>query len=600
MATASPRRKRGHDRGTGHDESDAEDADAWEYENGAGSSSSFQRAGSLPDVRLDATIKLFVTHTEPHYSLPWQMRRQTSSTSTGFVIEGKRILTNAHCVDNFAVVKVKKRASSTKYVAEVIAIGRECDLALLTVADPEFWQHITPIKLAQRLPTLQDEVTVVGFPVGGDNLAITQGVVSRIDMQEYVHGCCELLAVQIDAAINPGNSGGPAFGGEDHECVGIAFQSLKDGQTENIGYIIPTEVADHFLTDVKQGHYKGFVELGLELQRCENPTLRVHAGLKPKQSGLLVKMVHPTSGAAESDVRRGDVVTHIDNVPLANDGTVPFRAGGGRIAFSYLLSQRYVGESSTMKILRGGNALPPKKVPLRVHSLLVPESSEHRKTGVRCPDLRLPSYLIIGGVVFTPLCEPYLRSEYGDDFDQKAPIKLLDRWQYGIKESADAQVVVLSQVREWEREHASSHSLTHPHHLSTLTPSLCLFLSRAGARAPFERRLRAPHQPHRPPRQRLSAHLLKTARRAFGPSFTRHVPSDLRARAARRACRVGRDQREGGDGRALAPASDTVRSVCGSEGRRGELGGGGRELEGEGEARALVGRMDTVWAGFIR
>ena len=450
MATASPRRKRGHDRGTGHDESDAEDADAWEYENGAGSSSSFQRAGSLPDARLDATIKLFVTHTEPHYSLPWQMRRQTSSTSTGFVIEGKRILTNAHCVDNFAVVKVKKRASSTKYVAEVIAIGRECDLALLTVADPEFWQHITPIKLAQRLPTLQDEVTVVGFPVGGDNLAITQGVVSRIDMQEYVHGCCELLAVQIDAAINPGNSGGPAFGGEDHECVGIAFQSLKDGQTENIGYIIPTEVADHFLTDVKQGHYKGFVELGLELQRCENPTLRVHAGLKPKQSGLLVKMVHPTSGAAESDVRRGDVVTHIDNVPLANDGTVPFRAGGGRIAFSYLLSQRYVGESSTMKILRGGNALPPKKVPLRVHSLLVPESSEHRKTGVRCPDLRLPSYLIIGGVVFTPLCEPYLRSEYGDDFDQKAPIKLLDRWQYGIKESADAQVVVLSQVREWE------------------------------------------------------------------------------------------------------------------------------------------------------
>ena len=351
-------------------------------------------------MRLDATIKLFVTHTEPHYSLPWQMRRQTSSTSTGFVIEGKRILTNAHCVDNFAVVKVKKRASSTKYVAEVIAIGRECDLALLTVADPEFWQHITPIKLAQRLPTLQDEVTVVGFPVGGDNLAITQGVVSRIDMQEYVHGCCELLAVQIDAAINPGNSGGPAFGGEDHECVGIAFQSLKDGQTENIGYIIPTEVADHFLTDVKQGHYKGFVELGLELQRCENPTLRVHAGLKPKQSGLLVKMVHPTSGAAESDVRRGDVVTHIDNVPLANDGTVPFRAGGGRIAFSYLLSQRYVGESSTMKILRGGNALPPKKVPLRVHSLLVPESSEHRKTGVRCPDLRLPSYLIIGGVVF--------------------------------------------------------------------------------------------------------------------------------------------------------------------------------------------------------
>ena len=47
-------------------------------------------------------------------------------------------------------------------------------------------------------------------------------------VQEYSHGCTELLVVQIDAAINPGNSGGPAFS-EDHECVGVAFQSLKVG-----------------------------------------------------------------------------------------------------------------------------------------------------------------------------------------------------------------------------------------------------------------------------------------------------------------------------------------------------------------------------------
>jgi S1-C subfamily serine protease len=111
----------------------------------------------LPEACLDATIKLFVTHTEPNFSLPWQMRRQTSSTSSGFVISGNRILTNAHCVDNFAVVKVKKRASSTKFVAEVLAIGRECDLALLTVADPDFWKCLTPITLANRLPALQDE-----------------------------------------------------------------------------------------------------------------------------------------------------------------------------------------------------------------------------------------------------------------------------------------------------------------------------------------------------------------------------------------------------------------------------------------------------------
>ena len=79
-------------------------------------------------------------------------------------------------------------------------------------------------------------------------------------------------------------------------------------------------------------------------------------------------------------------------------------------------------------------------------SLLVPEASSQRKAGLRCPDLRLPSYIIVGGFVFCALCEPYLRSEYGDEFDAKAPIKLLDKWQYGIRQTADAQVVVLSQV----------------------------------------------------------------------------------------------------------------------------------------------------------
>jgi len=399
----------------------------------------------LPGRCLDSTVKLFVTHTEPNFSLPWQMRHQNSSNSTGFYIGDHRILTNAHCVDNYAVVKLKKRGDSKKYVADVLAIGRECDLALLTVKDKEFWKGMEPIVLADALPSLQDEVTVVGFPVGGDNQSVTQGVISRIDMQEYVHGCCELLAVQIDAAINPGNSGGPAFGCFRGECVGIAFQSLKDGQTENIGYIIPTEVVQHFLKDVtERGRYCGFCELGMELQRCENPSLRARVGMSSKQQGLLVKQVYPTTAGAEG-VRRGDVVTHFDGVPLANDGTVPFRAGE-RISFSYVLSHKHVGEKISLKLVRDGKPLPPLELTLRLSTLLVPVDSAQRKPGAQCPDLRVPSYAIVGGLVFVPLCEPYLRAEYGDDFDAKAPIKLLDKWQYGLREALDAQVIVMSQV----------------------------------------------------------------------------------------------------------------------------------------------------------
>lgn len=65
--------------------------------------------------------------------------------------------------------------------------------------------------------------------------------------------------LQIDAAINSGNSGGPAFN-DKGICVGIAFQSLKHEDVENIGYVIPTPVIMHFIQDYKKnGTYTGRV-----------------------------------------------------------------------------------------------------------------------------------------------------------------------------------------------------------------------------------------------------------------------------------------------------------------------------------------------------
>lgn len=88
----------------------------------------------------------------------------------------------------------------------------------------------------------------------GDNVCVTKGVVSRIDRSNYSHGRTTLLAIQVDAAINSGNSGGPVLMG-DH-VVGIAFQCLTSG--ENIGYIIPVPVINHFLEDLERnGRYTG-------------------------------------------------------------------------------------------------------------------------------------------------------------------------------------------------------------------------------------------------------------------------------------------------------------------------------------------------------
>lgn len=79
---------------------------------------------------MDAVVKVFCVHTEPNFSLPWQRKRQYSSSSSGFIIGGRRVLTNAHSVEHHTQVKVKKRGSDTKYLATVLSIGTECDIGM--------------------------------------------------------------------------------------------------------------------------------------------------------------------------------------------------------------------------------------------------------------------------------------------------------------------------------------------------------------------------------------------------------------------------------------------------------------------------------------
>ncbi|KAF4349303.1 hypothetical protein F8388_007117 [Cannabis sativa] len=422
-------------------------------------------AGNLQDATfLNAVVKVYCTHTEPDYSLPWQKQRQFTSTGSAFMIGDGKLLTNAHCVEHETQVKVKRRGDDTKYVARVLARGVDCDIALLSVDSKEFWEGAEPLELG-RLPHLQDAVTVVGYPLGGDTISVTKGVVSRIEVTSYAHGSSDLLGIQIDAAINPGNSGGPAFN-DQGECIGVAFQVYRSEEAENIGYVIPTTVVSHFLDDYERnGKYTGFPSLGLLLQKLENPALR--ACLKVKSSeGVLVRRIEPTSDAYNvlkqlsvqwltlactfeyyefgldlskyfkfSDTEnlallQGDVIVSFDDIRVGCEGTVPFRSNE-RIAFRYLISQKFAGDVAELGVIRAGEFMKVKVVlKPRVH--LVPYHIDGGQ----------PSYLIIAGLVFTPLSEPLIEEECEDSIG----LKLLTKARYSLARFKGEQIVLLSQV----------------------------------------------------------------------------------------------------------------------------------------------------------
>ncbi|TYG40294.1 hypothetical protein E1A91_D12G077800v1 [Gossypium mustelinum] len=300
------------------------------------------------ELALDSVIKIFTVSSSPNYFLPWQNKSQRETMGSGFVIPGKKILTNAHVVADHTFVLVRKHGSPTKYRAEVQAVGHECDLAILVVESPEFWEGMNFLELGD-IPFLQEAVAVVGYPQGGDNISVTKGVVSRVEPTQYVHGATQLMAIQIDAAINPGNSGGPAIMG--NKVAGVAFQNLSGA--ENIGYIIPVPVIKHFIAGIEEsGKYMGFCSMGLSCQPTENVQLRNHFKMQPHMTGVLVSKINPLSDAY-GVLKKDDIILEFDGVPIANDGTVPFR-NRERITFDHLVSMKKPNETALVKVLRNG------------------------------------------------------------------------------------------------------------------------------------------------------------------------------------------------------------------------------------------------------
>eukprot|EP00879_Flechtneria_rotunda_P019848 GHRR01020862.1.p1 GENE.GHRR01020862.1~~GHRR01020862.1.p1 ORF type:complete len:209 (+),score=58.91 GHRR01020862.1:1813-2439(+) len=171
----------------------------------------------------------------------------------------------------------------------------------------------------------------------------------------------------------------------------------------------------------------------MEWQKLENPDLRKALNMQPQHKGVLIRRVEPTA-PLHKVAQQYDILLSFDGVDIACDGTVPFRSGE-RISFSYLVSQKYTNEEAKLRLLKNG-----KEVSVLVHLQAPVKLIPFHIKG------KPPSYFIVAGLVFTPATVPYLRSEYGKEYDFDAPVKLLDKMMHAMADEPEQQVVLLSQV----------------------------------------------------------------------------------------------------------------------------------------------------------
>lgn len=347
------------------------------------------------DAIRHSVVKIHTTQRLPDFLHPWTKSPPRDISGTGFVIDGKRILTNAHVISYHSQIYVQPYQSAEKLPAKVVAYSIPMDLAILSLEDESFFASREALPFDDSLPRVKASVNVYGYPIGGDQMSVTEGIASRVEYTTYYVGVGG-LRIQIDAALNPGNSGGPAI--SDGKVIGVAFSTLT--KAENTGYLIPVDEVKTFLDDVQDGRYDGKPRLWDEFQTTDNDALRAWLKMPKDAGGCMI--VKPGSMDASYPLKERDVITHVG--PHALDHTGNVRLGDDlQVMFTYYIPKLAHDGVAPFTISRDGQSI-------QVDVPVAPK----RKRVVPFLDGTYPPYFILGPMVFSTASAELASGIYAD------------------------------------------------------------------------------------------------------------------------------------------------------------------------------------------
>ncbi len=237
---------------------------------------------------------------------------QVGSGSGVVIRRDGMILTNAHVVSNARSVQVGL-ADGRKVTGTVL--GRDAGLDVAVVRIPVNDAPVAPLGNSDQLQVGQLAIAI-GNPLGLER-TVTTGVISAVNRPGRTLG--GETFIQTDAAISPGNSGGPLVDSRGN-VIGINSAELLGQGVSGLGFAIPINLAMNMASQVlATGRYvRPF--LGVAFSDVDED-LAAQFRL-PVRQGVLVTDVQRDSPAARGGVQPQDIITRINDTPVAMGGDV--------------------------------------------------------------------------------------------------------------------------------------------------------------------------------------------------------------------------------------------------------------------------------------
>ncbi len=277
-------------------------------------------------------------------SSPNAPKEKQRSLGSGFIIsEDGLIVTNNHVIEDVDKILVRLQGDKKEYIATVVGIDPETDLALLKI---NARKKLPVLRFADSKNTKVGQwVLAIGNPFGLGH-TVTAGIISAKGRVINAGPYDDFL--QTDASINPGNSGGPLVN-MNGDVVGINTAILASGQ--GLGFAVPASMASNIIEQLRTNKKVSRGWLGLTIQPIDETAAKALGMQKPQ--GVLVANVIPNEPAEIAGIQAGDIILEINNniieSPAQLTRSVAQIAPGEKIKIALLRNGKKITLSAVLK-----------------------------------------------------------------------------------------------------------------------------------------------------------------------------------------------------------------------------------------------------------